>query len=178
MQSRYYVLNLNENKENILKRIVGRIICQACGASFNVNTRQPKSEGVCDYCPGKLIKRKDDALDVFENRWKVYTIETKPLLDYYREKRILIEVIPDQDVQVTFIQLKLIINAIIKSGSTVSSAVEIYSDENWVNSWHLGRRIMAKELDFDEIVKYLWKLRDIEGGVFSYDSSVVKYKSS
>ena len=41
---------------------------------------------------GKTSGRADDTLEVFEDRYKAYLEETKPLVDSYREKGILVEI--------------------------------------------------------------------------------------
>ena len=78
-----HVLDIDVEKPELLKRITGRRVCQACGATFHVTGMPPKVEGVCDKCGGELIQRADDTVETAENRIEVYNSQTKPLLDYY-----------------------------------------------------------------------------------------------
>ena len=78
-----HVLDIDVDKPELLKRITGRRVCQACGATFHVTGMPPKVEGVCDKCGGELIQRADDTVETAENRIEVYNSQTKPLLDYY-----------------------------------------------------------------------------------------------
>ena len=43
------------------------------------------TEGVCDKCGGKLIRRKDDEEATVLNRFEVYKQETHPLLSVLEE---------------------------------------------------------------------------------------------
>ena len=78
-----HVLDIDVDKPELLKRITGRRVCHACGATFHVTGMPPKVEGVCDKCGGELIQRADDTVETAENRIEVYNSQTKPLLDYY-----------------------------------------------------------------------------------------------
>ena len=43
-----------------LKRLSGRRVCSACGASYHTIYKPSKQPDVCDRCTGPLIVRKDD----------------------------------------------------------------------------------------------------------------------
>ncbi|MDR2163820.1 MAG: adenylate kinase [Clostridiales Family XIII bacterium] len=88
-----FVVYLNTPKDELIKRISGRRLCSACSKSYNVNNNEfaPSSEGVCDACGGGLIQRPDDTEAVAENRIDVYNEQTLPLVEYYRNAGLLIE---------------------------------------------------------------------------------------
>lgn len=76
--------------ESVIKsRMLGRRVCPSCGATYHIAFNPPKSEGTCDKCQSKLIQRKDDLPEAVEERLRVYTISTRPLIAYYRGKGIL-----------------------------------------------------------------------------------------
>jgi len=85
-------VNLSVSDSEVLKRLLGRFYCQKCGSDFNVNTRPPKTAGICDNCGGKLLQRADDTDAVIRNRLKVYREKTKPVEDYYKKQGILVEI--------------------------------------------------------------------------------------
>lgn len=85
-------VNLAVADNEVLKRLTGRFFCSECGTDFNVNTRPPKQEGVCDLCGGRLMQRDDDKTAVITNRLNVYREKTKPVEDYYRSRSIIKEV--------------------------------------------------------------------------------------
>ena len=85
-------INLAVSDEETLKRLTGRFFCEKCGSDFNVNTRPPKTAGLCDKCGGKLLQRDDDKTEVISNRLKVYREKTKPVEDFYRSLSLLKDV--------------------------------------------------------------------------------------
>lgn len=86
------VISLNVPDELIVDRIVGRVVCRDCGASFHVRFNPPKVEGKCDYCGGELYTRKDDTKETVEKRLEAYHAQTAPLFDFYNNKGVLAEV--------------------------------------------------------------------------------------
>jgi adenylate kinase len=90
-------VNFVVNDGEVLKRLLGRFYCEKCGADFNVNTSPPEVEGICDICGGKLLQRADDKKEVITNRLKVYREKTKPVEDFYRSCKLLLDVDGAQD---------------------------------------------------------------------------------
>ncbi len=73
----------------LLQRLTGRLTCGKCGAVYNKFTSPPKVEGVCDVCGGELIHRADDNEETITKRLKVYEEQTAPLIEYFRDGRLL-----------------------------------------------------------------------------------------
>lgn len=86
------VLNLEVPDELIIKRAEGRLTCKNCGNIHNRYFSPPAQEGKCDKCEGELVQRPDDRAEVVEERLKVYHNQTKPLVEYYNKKKVLIQV--------------------------------------------------------------------------------------
>ena len=72
----------------IIKRLSTRRICKNCGTVYNVKFLKPKVEGVCDKCGGPLYQRSDDNPYTIKNRLKIYEEQTRPLIMFYKEKKI------------------------------------------------------------------------------------------
>ena len=68
------------------ERLSGRRVCESCGASYHVDYKPSKADGVCDKCGGKLIIRKDDQPETVRERLKVYHEQTEPLKDFYADQ--------------------------------------------------------------------------------------------
>lgn len=96
------VLNLQVNKEILIKRISGRRVCSKCGETYHIENNKPKVEGICDFCGGKLIQRKDDTEETVKNRLKIYDKQTKPLLEYYSKQEILKNINGVGDINIVF----------------------------------------------------------------------------
>ncbi len=77
------VVSIEIADEVIEKRMTGRRVCTACGASYHIEAHPPKKEGVCDSCGGELAVRKDDAPETVKRRLKVFHEETEALKDFY-----------------------------------------------------------------------------------------------
>lgn len=83
----------------LLQRLTGRRTCISCGAVYNVYTSPPTIEDRCDECGDVLKHRPDDNETTIEQRLKVFHVQTRPLISYYREQRKLrtIQAIGDVD---------------------------------------------------------------------------------
>lgn len=88
----YEVIKLKVSDDTLLKRMTGRLVCPKCGADFNLNTRPPKEDQLCDHCGAKLQRRSDDTKEVIRNRLHVYRHQTGPIEDFYRLQYKLKEV--------------------------------------------------------------------------------------
>lgn len=75
--------------EVIVERIVNRRVAPKSGEIYNLISRPPKKEGVCDVSGEPLIQRKDDNEETVRNRLKVYEEAINPVLNYYESKGIL-----------------------------------------------------------------------------------------
>ena len=84
-----FVLSLEADPEDILKRMTNRRVCADCGAPYNSVTSRPKVDGVCDLCGGKLVQRKDDEEATVRHRLVVYQEETAPLKEFFQERGML-----------------------------------------------------------------------------------------
>jgi adenylate kinase len=83
------VISLEIDEAVILRRMTGRRVCEACGASYNVEAVPPRVEGVCDSCGGRLVQRKDDTPETVKARLEVYHAETEPLVAFYQQRGLL-----------------------------------------------------------------------------------------
>ena len=82
------VINLTTPEDELIERIVNRRICsnQECKTVYNLVLNPPKKEGICDVCGSPLIQRKDDTEETVKERFKTYTEQTRPLIEYYEKK--------------------------------------------------------------------------------------------
>ena len=83
------VINLDCDNKELIRRISGRRVCKNCGAPYHVETMKPKVDGVCDLCGGPLYQRADDNEEALKVRLDHYVKDTKPLLDFYAERKLL-----------------------------------------------------------------------------------------
>ena len=95
------VVNINVPDEVLIPRLSGRRMC-TCGASYHLEFNPPKKEGICDVCGEKLYHRKDDREDAIRSRLEAYHGQTQPLIDFYSDRRILLEIDGNQDIDKVF----------------------------------------------------------------------------
>ena len=93
------VISLNVPDELIVGRVTGRRVCSECGASFHVEFNPSKVDNICDYCSGELITRKDDNAETVKSRLKAYHEQTAPLISYYTDMGIMVELDGTKDVK-------------------------------------------------------------------------------
>ena len=86
------VVNFVLDKESIVKRLSGRRMCKSTGRIYHIEYNPPQVEGIDDETGEPLIQRDDDKEDAIMNRLDVYEAQTAPLIEYYREKGLLIDI--------------------------------------------------------------------------------------
>jgi adenylate kinase len=72
----------------IIERLSTRRICKNCGEVYNIRYLKPKKDMICDKCGGPLYQRPDDTPEVIKKRIQVYEQQTRPILQYYKEKGV------------------------------------------------------------------------------------------
>jgi adenylate kinase len=76
----------------LLARLAGRWTCRACGAMYHQLFSPPQEAGICDRCGGELYQRPDDTPETQKHRIEVYFEQTAPLINFYRDRELLVEV--------------------------------------------------------------------------------------
>ena len=97
-----HVIDITMEPELLVSRITGRRICKNCGATYHVTNLPSKVEGVCDKCGGELYQRADDQEATVRKRLEVYSTQTKPLIDYYKNRGLYKQIDGNQDVKKVF----------------------------------------------------------------------------
>jgi adenylate kinase len=72
----------------IIERLSTRRICKNCGEVYNIRYLKPKRDMICDKCGGPLYQRPDDTSEVIKKRIDIYEQQTRPILQYYKEKNV------------------------------------------------------------------------------------------
>ncbi len=79
------------DEDEIVRRIDGRRGCNQ-GHTYHLDDHPPSQPGVCDVDGEPLVQRPDDSEVVIRNRLKVYRRETEPLIDFYDERGLILEI--------------------------------------------------------------------------------------
>jgi adenylate kinase len=86
------VIFFDVSRGELVRRLTGRRICRQCGTAFHLVSAPPRAAGRCDQCGGELYQREDDAEATVARRLDVYATQTAPLLDYYKNRGLLVRV--------------------------------------------------------------------------------------
>ncbi|MFZ7132951.1 MAG: adenylate kinase [Eubacteriales bacterium] len=86
------VINIEVDPKLLLKRLTGRRICKSCGSTYHIDFNPSKNVGHCDRCDGEIFQRDDDKEETVKKRLDVYKEQTKPLINYYENKGLLINI--------------------------------------------------------------------------------------
>jgi adenylate kinase len=85
------VIDLVVPTDVVLERLAARRVCVDC--STNYSTDQPPKYGwVCDNCGGEVVQRDDDTPEAIQKRLDNYERQTAPLIAWYTERKLLVEV--------------------------------------------------------------------------------------
>ncbi len=103
------VLEIHVENDRIIARMSGRRVCEKCGASYHIEYKPTKQEGICDLCGGNAVQRADDAPETVLSRLEVYAEKTAPLKDYYSKTGKLVTVEGQNEVADT---TKLVFDAL------------------------------------------------------------------
>ncbi len=99
-------LSIEIEDETIVRRMSGRRTCRECSQTFHIVSNPPKQEGICDFCGGELIIRKDDAPETVRARLEVYHTETEPLKAFYSSRGKLASVDNQSTIEATTAEIR------------------------------------------------------------------------
>ncbi len=75
----------------VLDRIAGRRVCENCQRLYHVNM-PPAHNWTCETCGGHVRQRDDDTVEAVVRRLELYESQTVPIIEYYRNRGLLVEV--------------------------------------------------------------------------------------
>ena len=86
------VILLEVPDELVEARILSRRLCSQCGVDYNLISSRPATAGICDVCGGRLVARADDTPHAVHGRLRDYHEKTRPVLDLFRAKEVIVAV--------------------------------------------------------------------------------------
>lgn len=92
------VIRIQVDYNKLLLRITGRRICPICGTIYNIYSKPPLVDEICDKDGAKLVTRDDDREEVIRERLDAYERQTKPVAEYYQQLGRLATLDGDQPV--------------------------------------------------------------------------------
>jgi len=99
------VISLEVPAEVLVERLSGRWTCPTCGRVYHEKYHPPRQAGICDVDGTPLIQRPDDQPETVRQRIEVYRAQTEPLVDYYRQKDVLVRVDGTQSIEAVKLEI-------------------------------------------------------------------------
>jgi adenylate kinase len=84
--------NLEVDEGELIRRLSGRRSCPKCQRVYQIESAPSAKGEQCEACGATLVQRDDDRPETVKKRLTVYREQTQPLLDYYRERGLLLVV--------------------------------------------------------------------------------------
>jgi adenylate kinase len=97
-------------RDELLRRLTGRRSCPVCGEIYNIYSKPPRSDNVCDMHPdAELLHRSDDNEESVATRLATYDAQTKPLIEYYERSGRLKKVDGTGDVESIYAEIESLV---------------------------------------------------------------------
>ena len=90
------VVHIEVSEPELLRRLGGRYVCRDCQSPHSIENVDENK--ICELCGGVLYQRDDDASAAVKKRIEVYNAETTPVLGFYRERGLLVDIVGDKNV--------------------------------------------------------------------------------
>lgn len=94
-----YLILLKVSEKESIRRLSSRRNCPKCNRIYNLITKPPAKDGVCDDCHIPLAVREDETPEAIKKRLEEYRRQTTPVIDYYRQKNKVIEINGEQPIE-------------------------------------------------------------------------------
>lgn len=107
------VINIQVERVELLQRLSGRRVCRQCGATYHIDFKPPAKAESCDQCQGEVYQRSDDRIETIENRLAVYDEQTTPLIAFYAEAGVLVDIDGEQEMAKVFTDITASLKGIV-----------------------------------------------------------------
>lgn len=97
-----HVIYMPIKKSTTIKRLSKRRTCEKCGKIFISGVNIKSTQKFCPVCHGIIIQREDDKPKAIAKRLEIYHQQTKPIIDYYKKKGIVVKVDGEPTIKQVF----------------------------------------------------------------------------
>lgn len=106
---KYKVINFELDDDELVRRLSNRLVCKNDGRIFNTEIDGISLGAPCPACGGELYQRDDDKEETVRKRIKVYHISTAPVIDYYNERGLVVNIDANSSIDVVNREVKLLL---------------------------------------------------------------------
>jgi adenylate kinase len=100
------VIQIDLDDQVVRDRVLNRRLCSRCGLDYNLIFHRPANPAICDVCGGQLTSRADDNPQAVANRLADYHSKTKPILDLFSRKELIVSVDGAQSVDAVQMEIR------------------------------------------------------------------------
>ncbi|HIE22866.1 MAG TPA: adenylate kinase [Candidatus Korarchaeota archaeon] len=108
---------LKVDREELIRRLSSRRICERCGSIYHLIFNPPKHDEICDLCGGRLYQREDDKEEVVKRRLAIYYKKSYPLTEYYAKRGVLVEIDGTGSIEDVQKRIKAVLECFIEKKS-------------------------------------------------------------
>ena len=105
------IINFEIEDKAIVDRIGGRLVCK-CGETYHKHYKKPVKENTCDKCGETLYQRDDDTEEGIKKRLEIYHTYVYPLIDFYKQRKLLASVNALQDIDKVSYDIRAILGGV------------------------------------------------------------------
>lgn len=105
-----WVLNIEADDEEIVRRLSNRLVCRKEGRVFNAEMDGVVAGSPCPECGSELYQRDDDKPETIRKRLQVYHAQTAPLIAFYRDQSVVVDVDGMNSIDVVSREIRLLLN--------------------------------------------------------------------
>lgn len=109
----FIATSINVSEEWLLHRIEGRMVCQNCGKVYHLAANEQQTQ--CHICNLDLSQRDADSHEIIKKNLEKYLVTTEPILNFYKQKNLLLEIDGDRPLDTMLIEIKEVIPRLISA---------------------------------------------------------------
>lgn len=104
------VVEMKVDDAALIERVSGRFTCAKCGEGYHDRFKPTRAKNVCDKCGAhEFVRRPDDNAETMKTRLDAYHAQTAPIIPYYREQGILVQVDGMAEMDAVYAQIKSVL---------------------------------------------------------------------
>jgi adenylate kinase len=105
----YKVINFELDDDELVRRLGNRLMCRKDGKIFNMENDGVAPGSPCPSCGGELYQREDDKEETVRKRLKVYHTTTAPVIDYYKTRRVVVNIDGTSSIDVVNREIRMLL---------------------------------------------------------------------
>jgi len=96
------LIYINVSEDESIKRISKRWMCEKCRQVLIMGKDVKSPDDQCPTCESRIMQRADDTLEGVNKRLEIFHNETVPVIEYFREKGLMVEINGEQAMEEVF----------------------------------------------------------------------------